>query len=285
MPKAVGEIRRLFLLFQHVGRVSLEGPIGQESGNEATHFGMWRVQERMQRDGSRGIAMDRSKNRLEARDRFVCKSIALEAYTVDRPDAGAVPLHNHVGGNVQLAKRPSRHERIVANGEPLPDGCQATKGNVISNSYVTSKLNSIRHGDSATEDAVVRDVAAGHEQCVVANNRVSTFRASMNGYMLSYFHAISNIEATVRRGLFRRTSRLSATADDGKRMDNTVFAHRGLTNDRMPLDAAAGADPCPRLHNRIRADDHAAPQDGLGGDQRPGVDPAHQAAPPRGEVR
>ncbi len=247
---------------------------------------MGRVQEGMQRDRSRGItAMDRSENRLEPRDRFVCKSIALEADAIDRPDTGTVPLHNHVRGHVQLAKRPSRDERIVANGEPLTDGSQTAESHIISNRYVTSKLNRIGHRDSPTEDAVVGDVTAGHQQCVVADDGVSAFRASMNGHMLSYFHAISDVEATVRRAWFRRTSRLRATTNDGKRMYNTVLAERRLAHDCMPLDAAAGANPRPRLHNRIGADNDTAPQHRFGGNQRSGIDPAHQAAPPRVDVR
>ncbi len=284
--QAVGEIRRLSLLFQYVGGVSLEGAIGQERGNETTYFGLGSIDEGAEGKRSRRIApMGGSKDRLEARNHFGRKSVALEAYPVDGPHACAVPLDDHVGGDVLLAQRAPGDEGVVADREPLTDGRETTKSNVISNIYMTSELNSVGYGDAATEHAVVSDVTAGHQQGVVADDGVSTVRARMNGHMLSYFHAISNIKATIHFTLLRRTSRLRATADDGKWMHNTVFAERRSTHDRVPLDAAAGADPCPRLHNRVRADDHAAPQRGFGRNQRPGIDPAHQAAPPRVDVR
>lgn len=284
--QAVGEIRRLSLLFQRIGWVSPEGAIGQKRGNQTTHFRLRSIDEGAKGERSRRSApMGGSEHRFQVRDRFGSKSIALEADAVDGPDACTVPLDDHVGGDVLLAERAPGDEGIVADGEPLTDSREATKGNVISNSYMTSELNGVGYSDAATEHAVVGDVTAGHQQGVVADDGVPTFRARMNGHILSYFHAISDIKPTIHFTVLRRMSCLRAPTDDGKWMHNALFAKRRSTHDRVPLDAATGPNPRPRLHNRVRADHHAAPQRGFGRDQSPGIDPAHQAAPPRVDVR
>ena len=190
----------------------------------------------------------------QAVDRFGRKVVALKRDDVDAAGAGRVTLDEHVGGHVvQHAAQPA-HEAVAADRRVVMHRHGARERSVIVHVHVSAEHRAIGHDDVIAKLAVVRDVAAGHDEVVIADGRntLFLFGAAVDRRALANHVVVADDDLRVAAAV-AEVLRIAAdhhawidvvvlTDGDVPHQGDAVFEPGTASNAHVGADDAEGAD-------------------------------------------
>ena len=168
---------------------------------------------------------------VQLRDGLGSESVTAEADGVDAADAGGMALVFHEGRHVVDDSRHAADVCEFADGGVVVHRTGAADDGVAPDLHVTGEQGVVGDDAVVRDDCIVSDVAAGHDQIVIAEDRDAVLlgRAAVDGCAFAKSVAISNDQSrqfAIIADILRRT------ADHALRVEDVALAEGRRTRDR-----------------------------------------------------
>ncbi len=204
-----------------------------------------------------------------------------------RSDAGASHTHHvdplrharssaadHVGGNILIDSGESADHGQRADARELMEARHAGKERPVFDHAVACKRSLVHHDDVITEEAIMRDVAIGHQKILITDHGGGVnLRAAVDGDEFPD----NVLGADLGEGLLALVGEvLGFMPDHGVHVDRIVVPDLGPAGEEGPgEDLVMGTDLDPVLNDDVRANNVSHPDLDLFSDNGAGMDLRH----------
>ena len=172
----------------------------------------------------------------------------LQRHDIDATRPGRCAFAEHERRHIVQHAAQSADKAVAADRRKVVHGHRAAQRGVVVDVHMPAQQRAVGHDDVVAQLAVVGDVAAGHQEILVAEPRdaVFFFAAAIDRHAFANDVAVADHDLGVAAGV---ADVLRLAADHDVRIDDVIVADRHVAHDRHGVQQPRAA-----LDPRMRAD-------------------------------